>query len=233
MQKMKYYILLVLVFGGMASCKLRTGSGLLINETRPVSQFDRVKIAGGIDAEILNGPHEVQVSADDNVIEHVETDVSGGTLHVRLGGSSFKNADVKVIIQTPGISALSASAGADVIAIDPLINSRSLEIDATSGAEIEAAVDAPEIEVKATSGATVQLRGRTRNMAVSTSSAGEVEAFALKAETVDVKASSASSAEVFASVQLNAAASSASNVRFRGKPETKIRVSSGASVQQD
>ncbi len=59
------------------------GSGNLVSEERSVSDFDQVDFSGIGEMTIIQGDKEsLTIEADDNIIDHIETGVSGRTLNI-------------------------------------------------------------------------------------------------------------------------------------------------------
>ena len=59
------------------------GSGDLITETREVSDFNGINLSGSGEVIVTQGDTEsLTVETDDNVMEHVKSEVRGATLHL-------------------------------------------------------------------------------------------------------------------------------------------------------
>ena len=80
---MKHIIYLLFILSLLGSCSHKTGSGNIISEHRSASNFDGISVGGGFDVEVKTGPAiSVVVEADDNIMKHIETSVSGNTLKI-------------------------------------------------------------------------------------------------------------------------------------------------------
>jgi hypothetical protein len=94
-------------------------------------------------------------------------------------------------------------------------------------------IKSPVVGVEITGASTATLTGETRELKVNGSGASKAKCFGLPAENAHVKLSGASGAEVFASVKLDANASGASHVKYKGNPaEVGQSVSGAASVKK-
>jgi hypothetical protein len=103
----------------------------------------------------------------------------------------------------------------------------------SSAGSIDIKLEAGEVEVDASSSGEAELQGKVRFLRIDVSSAGEVDAYDLEAEKVSVNASSAGTAKVNAVKELEAEASSAGSIRYRGNPARSItNASSGGSVKK-
>ena len=74
---------LIGIFLLVASCSIETGSGNPGTETRPVSGFSNVELAGSGELIIeQTGTESLTIEADDNLLPLLTSEVSGDTLHL-------------------------------------------------------------------------------------------------------------------------------------------------------
>ena len=234
---MKYFLFSAFVLA-IASCNMhaKTGSGNIVTETRTTEPFMGVHAEGAVHVEIKKGAVlSVTVEADDNVMEYVETKVSGNVLKVRLKElTNLRNVTIRVYITAPELKELNASASATLIAKDVITSSDNISIKSSSAASVTAEVDAPEVMIEASSAARADISGRTKTVTADASSAGKIRASDLHAEVVTANASSSGSVNVFASVSVEATASSAGSVRYTGGAAgIKKHEDSGGSVSSE
>ena len=218
----------------LASCRFTTGSGNIITETRSAGNFKGISVGGAFDVEVKIGPvTQVTVEADDNIIKYIEITTSGNILKIRTENlHNYSNVHMKVYITTPALTSINASASADVKVLDLIKNDEKLSFHASSSADIEAEIDAPEVEAKVSSSGSVTLRGKTKNYTAQASSSGDIKSAELLTENTDVTVSSSGSAEVHASVSLNARASSSGDIVYHGAANVTKSVSSSGSVEK-
>jgi hypothetical protein len=145
---------------------------------------------------------------------------------------SLSNVHLKVLITTPGLESIKASASADVKVLDVLKGDGKISFEATSSAEIEAEVEVPEVSANATSSATLTLSGKTKNYKAKVNSSADIKSFELLSENTEAEASSSGTAEVHASVHLKAHASSSGSVDYRGGASVEKSESSSGSVEK-
>jgi Putative auto-transporter adhesin, head GIN domain len=232
---MKQLILLSAAFLTLlSSCNYTTGSGNIITQKRPVGNFTGIAASNAIDVEVTIGANtEVRVEADDNIMKHVITDISGGVLYLKIENRvSINNTHVKVYVTTAGLKSISASSSASVKVNGVIKYDGKISFDASSSGDIEAEVDAPEVEAEASSSGSVTLSGKTKNYKTEASSGSNIKSAQLLTENTTASANSGSSVAVHASVSLDADASSGGNINYRGAASVKKDVSSGGSVEK-
>lgn len=231
---MKQLIISFFALLTLGACHHVTGSGNIITEKRSTGEFKGVHIGGGFTAEVRIGPvTEVVVEADDNVMDRIRTRVEGGILKVetdRLNNTT--NVHLKVYITTPVLTTVKGSGGAHVEVRSNIQSTEKLKFAASSGATVQAEVDAPEVEADASSAGSLQLSGKTRDYDASSSSGANIKSWDLLSENTKVSVSSGADAAVHASVKLKASASSGGNVSYHGAANVEIHESSGGGVSK-
>lgn len=229
---MKNLLLIVCSLCLLQSCKVKTGSGNIEKQSRQVSSFTAVSAGGGFEVFIRQGSSgKVTIEADDNIINDIETEVSGGKLKIRFKDNmSVNNATVRIYVETPGLTSVNASAAADIKVEGLLKSDKTVHFQASSAGSITAEVDAPGVETEASSSGKVVLKGHTKDLDTQASSGGSIEADELLSENAKAQVSSGASIDLHASVKLNAQASSGGSIDYRGNPAVSKQESSGGSI---
>jgi Putative auto-transporter adhesin, head GIN domain len=115
-------ILLVAMLVSGCSFQVVGGSGKLSSETRNVSGFTGVSLAGIGSVYITQGPTEsVRIEAEDNLIPYFDTSVVGSTLKIGLkeqymGISMQPTRPVKFYVTLPRIEAVTLAGSGDIFA---------------------------------------------------------------------------------------------------------------------
>jgi hypothetical protein len=87
-----------------------SGSGVLISEARELGYFNVVHSSGPVTTVISQGDtREILVTADDNVMQRVNTSIHGNTLYISLDEGLYHNIWIRVRIVVPAISAVGNS----------------------------------------------------------------------------------------------------------------------------
>ena len=93
------------------------GSGRSAAETRDVDAFSSVELAGSNDVVIRVGEAQsVVVTADDNLLDHVTTEVESGRLVIDNTGNFATKSPMSVEIGVPTIDALTLSGSGNIVA---------------------------------------------------------------------------------------------------------------------
>lgn len=186
-----------------------TGSGRVASETRDLSGFKSVDVSSVFEVEIVaQSEFRVEVEADDNLLEHIKTEVWNGELQISLDKKVKSSNPMRVRIGAPNIERLEVS-GASRVNITNLSNE--------------------ELTVDASGAAKVSVAGTTGELIVDVSGATQIDAAELAAASAVVDASGASRVNVNVSGELRSEASGASNITYTGTPAIVVKKTSGAS----
>ncbi len=205
------------------------------SETRNVGSFQGVKSGEAIDVYLKKGDKEsVKVETTGEKLSNIMTEVSGSYLKIYFRDNSFfrDNSDVKVYVTYVTLDRISASSASNVFS-EGVIKATSMEIHASSAADIEVSVDATDVRVHASSAGDVILTGTAKSIDAEASSSGDIDAYNLQTKSADARASSGGSIKISVSEGIEASASSGGSVRYRGNPQrTNTHSSSGGSVKK-
>lgn len=224
--RISYVVLLVLIasLNGIAQQ----------SEIRQVGTFRGVKAAEDVDVYLKKGDKEsvkVEVSGVD--LSDVITEVNGSTLKVHMRDGNYRGKkSVKAYVTYAQLEKISASSAANVFSDEPIKSAR-MEINVSSAGSVEVKLDAESVTISASSAGQSVLEGKTKSLEIEASSAGDIDAYNLECENVNASTSSAGSAKVTVTKELEAHASSGGSIRYRGNPvKTNTDSSSGGSVKK-
>jgi len=210
---MKKILFFVVLAGLLAACNNLSGiqgSGTSKTETRNVSGFKEIKANGAINLDVSFKPeYSVTVEADDNLLEHINTDVNGGTLIIESRDEKINpKSRINVTITMPELVGL--------------------EVNGASTGSV-AGVKTDKLDLSINGASKLKIAGEVRELKATAAGASSIDAEVLKTENANVDASGASNITVNAAGDLSANASGASSVKYIGEPKSLKQNSSGAS----
>ncbi len=200
-------------FFGLTQNKPVVGSGLVKAEVRKVPAFKSILLKGSINVKYVNtAAQKVSVSADDNLLPYIITEVKNGSLNIRYkDGSYTTKSKVLVTVNAPNIT-VCASTG-----------SGNMDIQGVGGQSFSCSL----------SGAgNASITGRVTQFNVMTNGAGSVSAEKLDAIDVMASLSGAGSIRVSASKSLTASLSGAGSISYKGSPKITSQVSGSGKLKK-
>jgi len=233
---MKKIFLLATAFSLLISCgrfmgKRIRGNGVIKTEERTVSPFKQVQASGAIKLMVSQGDFKpIRLEGDENILPYVEVNQDGDGIDIRTrpGYNLSPSNDLIVYVTAPVYSTISVSGASDIRGQNKITNAENLELGASGAGDIEMDVDAPQLSATISGSGSVKLRGQTKDLDINLSGAGHAYCYDLLSENTKVDISGAGSAEVYASVKLEADVSGVGNVRYKGNASNVSQHVSGA-----
>ena len=215
------FLFLILLMAGSSSCVINMsetiyGNGNVVSEERPVSGFDGLRVSSGIDVIMRQGTGEsLEIEADDNLMEHIKTEVVDNTLKIFTDKNIRKAKAMVAYLEYKELSSIRISSAGDVTGENTLQTDK-LRIDISSAGDLELDVQAEEIRCDISSSGDARLSGSADILEADLSSAGDLSAYELITRECKVSCSSAGDARVFATEELDLRCSSAGSIFYRG-----------------
>jgi len=207
------------------------GNGNVQTEERPVTSFSKIKIGGAFEVLLRQGDkEEVEIEADENLLELIETSVSGNTLTVRNDKNIRKAETLRVYITYTELSKIDIS-GAVNLKSNSTITTEKLVVEASGAAEIDMEVDVNKLVMDMSGATETHLSGIAKVVKIEISGAGELNALDLETEIFSLDGSGATEAEVNVAKELNVDISGAGSVRYKGNPDVSKDISGAGSVK--
>jgi len=222
---MRKYIWLLLVLPiAFGSCRFMggkrvRGNGVIKSEEHTVSTFKNVDVRGSINVYVSQGDIKpVKIEGDENLLQFIEVMQEGDKLIVRErpGFNLDPSGEMRIYVTAPVYNSIDVSGASDIVGQTKINNPENLEMHASGAGNIKMDVDAPQLKAEISGSGSIDLKGQTKEVELDLSGAGHAHCFDLLAENVNVEISGAGSAEVYASMKLDASVSGAGNVTYKG-----------------
>ncbi|MEE1962669.1 Putative auto-transporter adhesin, head GIN domain [Flagellimonas taeanensis] len=210
----------------------KTGNGEVVEESRNVDEdFTVVSASEGIDVFVTQGAEfKITVEADENIIDLIGTDVREGRLKIHAI-ENIGRATKNVYVTLRNVDALESSSGADLI-VQNIIETGKIDLDASSGSDLQVEVVADEISANASSGADIRISGKADMLYADASSGSDIKARDLTVKTCHADASSGADISVNVSESLVADASSGADISYTGDASVETKKSVSGSVRK-
>ncbi|MEK6155511.1 head GIN domain-containing protein [Flavobacteriaceae bacterium 3-367] len=210
----------------------KKGNGVVAQETREVTEeFTVVSASEGLDVYVTQAKEfSIEVEADENVIDLIGTDIKNGKLRIHAI-ENIGRATKNIYVSLPEVTALESSSGADLI-VKNMIETEKINLDASSGSDLEVTLSADIVNADASSGADIKLSGQTNIFMADASSGSDIKARELLAKECDANASSGADITVNVSKSLTADASSGADISYTGDATVQKRKSASGSVHK-
>jgi hypothetical protein len=196
------------------------GNGNVVTEDREPGSFDKLKVSSGIDVFITQGDTEsLKVIADENLLKYISTDIYNNTLIIETNAwiRNAKSKEVHLVYKE--LREINISSAGDVEGTNRM-KTDELDLDLSSAGDLTLDVEATRINLDISSAGDARLSGTVDELDADLSSAGDLNAYDLMARKARVSVSSAGSAKISATEEVNLSASSAGDIYYKGDPKT-------------
>jgi len=202
-------------------------------ETRSLDNFSAVSVGEAIKLVLIPGnKNEAKIMATNVDLDEIETRVFGSRLKIELSGNRYRNIEVEIQLTYKQLEELDVSSAANVTT-KGAIKADELEISVSSAGNARLEVEVASIDAEVSSSGDLVLAGKATAQRVNVSSAGEYKSYDLACDDTYARASSAGSARLMASKKIDAKASSAGSIKYKGNPDkVYVSSSSGGSVSK-
>jgi hypothetical protein len=189
------------------------GSGDMVTKELDLPEFHEIDVGGCFDVHVSFGrKQKVELTADDNLFDHFDIEVHGGTLDLDFDRDLDPSENPRLDIVVQRLESVSVH-GAGSLEVEDFAGERfAFDLSGAGSLAIDGAVDELDVDL---------------------SGAGSVDARDLKARRADVQLSGAGNATVTVTDRLRARISGVGNLTYYGDPEDRdVHVSGLGSVRR-
>jgi hypothetical protein len=206
-------------------------------EPRNLSGFHVIKISNAFTVYISQGNEDaVAISASKaEYREKIITKVENGVLIIRFDddkkfwkGWNGDKTKLKAYISVKKIDRLDVSGACDVF-FEEGISSEDLTVRLSGASDLKGKIDAKKLSFDISGASDATISGNAAELSIEASGASDFKGFDLTTNYCTAEASGASSVNITVNKELNAKASGASSVRFKGEGLIRDIKTSGAS----
>jgi hypothetical protein len=214
------------------------GSGEVASESRDLSPFESIRVAGHFKVRVRQeGREGVTLQADRNLLPLIETQVTGtGSDRVLEIGikpgyslSGMRAPEVLVDVKTLRGFAL---AGSGDVRIDALRSERFDLALSGSGDVVLAGMQVARLGVRLSGSGDVTASGRAESLTIAVAGSGDVKAAELQADEVRVSVAGSGDAQVQALRHLKVSVAGSGDVRYKGTPQIESSIAGSGSVRR-
>ena len=230
---MKNFLFCLLMMTGTTSLQAQVVFHDKDAELRQVGDFEGVEVSSAIDLQLSQGnENSVAVSAPGDANRAgIKTEVRRGILHIWYENKNwFKGSGRKIraYVSAKSFRLIAASGACDVM-VNGELKSDELSIRLSGASDFKGAVRAKNLKVDLSGASDIVLKGSTDNLSIAASGASHFKGFELSTDNCRVDASGATDISITVNKVLNAEASGATNIDYKGAGMVGELKTSGAS----
>lgn len=195
--------------------------------------FNAIKVSGGIDLYLSQSDNiAIAVSAaNENYKEGIKTVIENGTLKIfyeRDKNWHKKDRKLRVYVSFNTLNKLDASGACDVVVAGSLTVT-ALEMRMSGACNFTGMVKVKTLKLNLSGASDVKITGTANTVDIESSGASDVKGYGLVTDVCTAGVSGASDVNITVNKELNASASGASDIKYKGTAVVNKHTSSGAS----
>ena len=203
-------------------CFAIDGSGNLIKETREIDDFSGVSLSISADVTIVQSDeYFCEVTAEDNLIEFLITEVEDGTLKIGFKKHSNirKHQGIHIRVSMPDVEHLRISGSGDIDS-EGLLKGDKLAVSVHGSGDANLSVEYDVIETNIHGSGDVFLKGTTGSLNVSVHGSGDVLAFDLNTSAASITINGSGDAKIAVDKALSVVINGSGDVHYKGSPSS-------------
>ena len=205
------------------------GSGKQISQDRNVGSFTWVETSGSIKVILKQGPQStVRIIADDNIIQDIETKVTGNRLIIDLDGNFCNAGPITVYVTSKEYEGVEASGVVEILT-DGKLNVKDFELGLSGSSKVDLDLNAANVKTSSSGASEISLKGQAGSHELELSGSASVEALDFIVGRYRIASSGSSKSRINVLNELNMSSSGSSDVEYRGNPSSIKNEESGAS----
>lgn len=188
------------------------GSGVRVEEDRPVSAFHAIELETCATVLVKVGEaHSLHLSGDDNLLPLVKARVEDGVLSVDLDGSCSFRCGLELVIGTPALEGFTIEGSGDV------------EIQGLASEQVELAIEGS---------GSIHAQGKARDLIGSIEGSGSLGLAELDADSADLSIEGSGEMEVHVAEVLRYSIEGSGEIRYAGEPDLGGRIEGSGRVEK-
>ena len=208
------------------------GNGKVVTETRNVSDYSQIAVAGSFDVKLVAGKEgKLTIKGEENLLEYLITEVKDGKLKIKWEKGVNINTTKELLVTVPfeDIEAVSLAGSGDVFSEDT-IKADNLKVALAGSGDIKLDINASSISSAISGSGDIQLTGSSENLKCAIAGSGDINGYELTSNNVEVSIAGSGDIKVNVKENLKARISGSGDVYYKGDPKQDVKVSGSGSV---
>lgn len=211
------------------------GNGNVETEQRSLPLFKGMASYGAFDVFVKKGDQSsVEVSADENLLQYIITEVSGDKLEVktRKGFNLRPSAPLKVIVTAPHYNELSSHGSGNIKGENQLTSPDPVNLQLFGSGNINVDMTAPSVNAEISGSGNITVSGASKQFSGSIRGSGGIHAGDHQSEEGNVEIAGSGNVEVFANNKLDINIMGSGGVKYRGGAQINTNIAGSGSVKK-
>lgn len=218
----------------LSSCDFNCleGRGDLKTETRVMKSFTKIQLK--MDAKVIltkDSVQSVRIEAQPNVLQVLNTDVSGKWLYIDVDGCITDCKPITIYISTPKLEAVEVN-GSGTVEGKGNFSTEKVELTINGSGTITLGLNANEVYSDIRGSGSMNLSGSARKFTIDVAGSGDVNAQEMPSESCEVSVKGSGNCRIFAIGKLKVDVAGSGNVYYKGKPDISTSIAGSGKLEK-
>lgn len=223
-------------FISLNSCKKVTGDGPIVSEERTVSNFSEIEFEVPGDIIFIDAPErEITIAAQRNIINVIETYVTGNELKVKVRDNTNigTTKGITITVKGPGVRSLKLS-GSGSLSVPGTFAADDAKLRISgSGTMMVSRIQALKLEARISGSGNIDvLEGTVDNEDLNISGSGNLDLAGVTAKKASTQTSGSGTMKVNVSDELEVRISGSGDVYYLGSPTMDVDISGSGKIRK-
>jgi Putative auto-transporter adhesin, head GIN domain len=200
------------------ACTSITGTGPAVTESRSMSEITAIELEMDADVYLIKGDTQnVVISAQQNILELIQTNVDGGNLKIKTKESISVTEPIQIWITVKHIEALELSGSGSISSNTPF-TSQQITANISGSGKINVDLNCEKFNSDLTGSGTINLTGEIGKADIDLSGSGNIEASECEIDKCEITLNGSGDAILTIKSELNATINGSGSIRYSGNP---------------
>lgn len=219
-----------------SACEKVIGEGPLVTETRNATNFTGIDLRMSGSVHYTQGPdYKVEIRAQQNILEVLETYVSNNKLVIKLSNDTRvrRHEDIDVLVTAPSMNSLRVS-GSGAINAAGLLAGGNVELDVNGSGTLNVAdLQADLLDASISGSGDIHLlHGTAAEERFRITGSGNIDASNIVGRLATTHTSGSGNTSLHVSERLNVTITGSGSVYYRGQPAVNSKITGSGKVKQ-
>lgn len=228
-------VLVIMAYSGTSYGQTVEGDGDVIKETRSISSFSEIQIAGVLNVFLSQGnTEEIVVETDRNLMNYVDTYVSDNNLIIKNSDEIEikKKTKMNIYVTLKDIKKIKIEGVGNVKTVNTL-NITKLDLENSGVGNIQLDLNCDKLMADINSVGGVTLSGRVDEVSIDHNGVGNVKAFDLSAGVLKIQSNGVGNSEVNSENEIYLNLNGIGNITYKGSAIVKeLNVNGRGKIQK-
>lgn len=214
------------------------GNNEVVKQTRTVANYEQISVTGMMEVQLISGKEgKIDLEAESNLMEYIETEVSGGHLKISVKKGynlqPSRNNPIKLVVPFEDLEGLTLTGSGKIINSN-VIKSQNFKASLTGSGDMDLNLITQNLTGNLTGSGDMKLKGNTEKFKVNVTGSGDILAYELKADLVDANITGSGDIQTTAVNELNGRVLGSGDITYQGNPEKQnFRTSGSGKVKKN